>query len=76
MTPELVRNPQNAPASLLSAFTSKTGSGTGTQTGGLSDDLSKSPIDQILMRAGITNGVNELNGDVQGAPAEVRVAQP
>ena len=61
--PELLRNPVSVAASLLQGLAGKPGS-----TGGLADELQKSPIDAILARGTISSGrVNLQQATVQSA---------
>jgi hypothetical protein len=64
--PDLARNPASVATSLLGSLTQKAGAG---GTGGLSDDLAKSPIDQIIARASIGSGKVNIQRAFVQSPA-------
>ncbi|HWI55663.1 MAG TPA: AsmA family protein, partial [Bacillota bacterium] len=69
--PELARNPGNVAGALLGSLTQKTTPGT---QGGLASELSKSPIDKIVMRGSMGNGQVNLQQAVVQSPAFVAEA--
>ena len=66
MIPELAKNPESAVVSLVSSLTSGSGSG---QKGGLSADLERSPIDQIVGKGTIGSGQVVLQQALVESPA-------
>jgi hypothetical protein len=66
MIPELAKNPESAVGSLVSSLTSGSGSG---QKGGLSADVERSPIDQIVGKGTIGSGQVVLQQALVQSPA-------
>ena len=66
MIPELAKNPESAVGSLVSSLTAGSGA---TRTGGLSADLERSPIDQIVGRGTIGSGQVVLQDALVQSPA-------
>ncbi|HWW03641.1 MAG TPA: AsmA family protein [Candidatus Acidoferrum sp.] len=66
MIPELAKNPESAISSFAGSLTS--GGGTG-KTGGLSSDMEKSPIDQIVAKGTIGSGQVVLESALVQSPA-------
>jgi hypothetical protein len=66
MIPELVKNPESAVGSLVSSLASGSGA---SKTGGLSGDLEKSPIDQIVGKGTIGSGQVVLQSALVQSPA-------
>jgi hypothetical protein len=65
MVPELAKNPESAVGSLVSGITGAHAAG----SGGLADDLQKSPVDSVIVRGSAGNGQVQLQQAVVQSPA-------